>query len=97
MTVERSEFEQIHNDGIEHICHALMSSGLWQEIDGDGTEYTVIADRIVELILYLTEAIDLLRHPNEHDVGAFLSDLPAALSGRSAIVASGTEGDADGR
>lgn len=53
MTVERSEFEQIHNDGIEHICHALMSSGLWQEIDGDGTEYTVIADRIVELILYL--------------------------------------------
>lgn len=63
-----------HEDGINQIINALMTSGLWQEIDGEGTEWSVIADRIVDLTLLLTEAIELLRHPNEHDIEAFLAD-----------------------
>jgi hypothetical protein len=46
-----------HNEGIEDICSALMESGLWHEIDGDGTEYSIIADHVRRLVREREEAI----------------------------------------
>lgn len=51
------ENQQVHEDGIEHICDALMASGLWHEIDGDGTEYSIIADHIRRLVRERAEAL----------------------------------------
>jgi len=56
--------EQIHEDGIEHICDALMASGLWHEIDGDGTEYSIIADHIRVLVRERAEALRQLGFAN---------------------------------
>ena len=39
----------IDEDGVEHICHALIEVGPWDEIDGDGTEASIIADHIRDL------------------------------------------------
>ena len=41
--------EGIDEDGVEHICHALIEVGPWDEIDGDGTEASIIADHIRDL------------------------------------------------
>lgn len=41
--------EGIDEDGIDHICDALMEVGPWDEIDGDGTEASIIADHIRDL------------------------------------------------
>ena len=41
--------EGIDEDGIDHICAALMEVGPWDEIDGDGTEASIIADHIRDL------------------------------------------------
>ena len=41
--------EGIDEDGIDHICAALIEVGPWDEIDGDGTEASIIADHIRDL------------------------------------------------
>jgi hypothetical protein len=46
----------IDEEGVEHICDALIEVGPWDEIDGDGTEASIIADRIRELGRLLAEA-----------------------------------------
>jgi hypothetical protein len=39
----------IDEEGVEHICDALIEVGPWDEIDGDGTEASIIADHIRDL------------------------------------------------
>ena len=46
----------IDEDGVEHICHALIEVGPWDEIDGDGTEASIIADHIRDLARLLDAA-----------------------------------------
>ena len=48
--------EGIDEDGIEHICDALIEVGPWDEIDGDGTEASIIADHIRDLARLLDAA-----------------------------------------
>lgn len=38
--------EGMSEDDVEHVCEALMEVGGWAEIDGDGTNATIIADHI---------------------------------------------------
>ena len=56
--------EGIDEDGIDHICDALMEVGPWDEIDGDGTEASIIADHIRDLPRLLAPP------PGEPDEGA---------------------------
>lgn len=92
--------EEQFNDGIVHICDALMRARLWHEIDGDGTEFTVIADHVDQLVRQHDEAIDLLRRAvrcipggatkcweTRRDIGAWLAEVDerrADLSASSA-------------
>lgn len=39
----------IDEDGVDHIIDALVEVGPWDEIDGDGTEASIIADHIRDL------------------------------------------------
>ena len=54
----------IDEEGVEHICDALIEVGPWDEIDGDGTEASIIADHIRDLPRLLAPP------PGEPDEGA---------------------------
>lgn len=50
------ETQEALNEAIDSVCDSLMAAGLWHEIDGDGTEFSVICDHIGRLIAH-TEAL----------------------------------------
>lgn len=81
LAVAELEELDLHREFIETICDTLVEVGPWEEIDGDGTEGSVISDHITELAGIMQEAVALLRKAQEFygeidgTITEFLADL----------------------
>lgn len=79
--------EGMSEDDVEYVCEALMEVGGWDEIDGDGTNASIIADHIRRLPHVLADRAAEAPQPR------VLAGSPTRYQVREAIAAYGSQLD----